>query len=356
MSAATPPPAAPASGSRSETAQALRVALAATLCLVVVAAWRLPHGNLAVWTTHMVMSQYTFSIFQKGVERIVGRGLGIVAGLVVVALFRDAPAVALLVESVLLLAFFYVYFAGRLAYTFLNAGLYLGAIIEIAHADPASAVPAGKELFVAIVLGVVVADLVTWLTGREGDLHIETGGDPLWPLRGDRLSHSLMLVVTTVLTQLTTRWLQLPSEASLVSVMVLTVTPGIQALLQKGALRVVGALWGTAWAGASFLLLNRLPHLPLLLVLLFGGMFVASYLTRTGGAHSYAGLQMGLVLPTLLVVPAREVGRITPALQRLEGVGAALAASILVGALWPPTSPPPSPPADKSAAPAGAQR
>jgi uncharacterized membrane protein YccC len=334
-SAANSEPAAPSPGSPSQTGQALRVGLAATLCLVVVEMWHLPQGNLAVWTTHMVMSQYAFSIFQKGVERVVGRGLGILAGLVVVTLFHDAPVVALMIEAALLLGFFYVYFAGRLAYTFLNAGLYLGVLLEIAHANPASAWSAGKELFVAIALGVVVASLVSWGTGAERDLQIQTGGETLWPLREDWLSRSLMLVVTTVLTQLMTRWLQLPASAALVSVMVLTVTPGIQALLQKGALRVAGVLLGTAWAVGSFLLLNWLPHLPLLLLLTFGGMFVASYMTRTGGPYSYAGLQMGLVLPMLLVVPAQEIGQITPAVQRLEGVATALAASVLVGGLWP---------------------
>jgi uncharacterized membrane protein YccC len=349
MSSAAPTPTAP----RSETIQALRVALAATLCLVVVEVWHLPHGNLAVWTTHMVMSQYAFSIFQKGVERAVGRGFGLLAGLVVVTLFRNAPIEALLVEAVLLMVFFYVFFAGRLAYTFLNAGLYLTAIVEIAHADPAAAWPSAKELFLAVVIGVVVADLVTWLTGAEHDLRLRTEGAALWPLRSDWLSHSLMLVVTTVLTQLTTRWLELPAGPSLVSVLVLTVTPSIQALLNKGVLRVVGALLGTVWAVGSFLLLVRLPHVSLLLLLLFGGMFVASYWARTGGSRSYAGIQMGLVLPMLLVVPAEEIGRITPVVQRLEGVGAALVASILVGSLWPASS---SPQADTSPAPAGAQR
>jgi uncharacterized membrane protein YccC len=352
MSSAAPIPPT-ASTPKSETGQALRVALAASVCLVVVVAWRLPHGNLAVWTTHMVMSQYAFSIFQKGVERVVGRGLGLLAGLVLVTLFRNAPAVALLVEAALLLAFFYVFFAGRLAYTFLNAGLYLGAIIEIAHADPASAWPVAGELLLAIVLGVVIADLVTWLTGAERDLHIRTGGEALWPLRTDWLSHSAMLVVTTVLAQLTTRWLQLPADAALVSVMLLTVTPSIQALLHKGVLRVVGALLGAIWAIGSFLLLTWLPHLPLLVLLLFGGMFVASYVARTGGANSYTGIQMGLVLPLLLVVPAEEVGRITPVVQRLEGVAAALTASILVGSLWPNI---PSPQAETGAPPPAVQR
>jgi uncharacterized membrane protein YccC len=319
----------------SQTAHALRVALAATVCLVLVELGHVEHGNLAVWTTHMVMSQYAFTIFQKGIERIVGRALGILAGLALVTLFPDASAVCLLLEAILFLAFAYVYFAGRWAYTFLNAGLYLAAIVEIAHAEPGSAWSSARGLFVAVVVGVVVADLVSWLSGAERDLHIQAGGEPLLPVRGEWLSRALMLVVTVLLTQLGTRWLQLPPEQALVSVLILTVAPSVQALLQKSRLRVAGALLGAAWALGSFLLLNLLPHFPLLLLLLFFGMFVASYLTRTGGAYSYLGLQMGLVLPLLLVVPGKEFGDLAAAVQRLEGVAAALAASVLVGAFWP---------------------
>jgi uncharacterized membrane protein YccC len=332
------------------TAHALRVALAATACLVVVELGRLQHGNLAVWTTHMVMSQYSFSIFQKGVERIVGRGLGILAGLVLATLFLDAPGLSLFVEAILLLGFAYVYFAGRLAYTFLNAGLYLAAIVEIAHAEPESVWSSARTMFIAIVVGVVIADLVSWFTGAERDLHIQPGGEPLLPVRGVWLSRALMLVVTTLLTQLAARWLGLPAEQALVSVLLLTVTPGIHELLEKSGLRIAGALAGAAWATGSFFFLNWVPHFLLLLVLLFFGMFVASYLTRTGGSHSYFGLQMGLVLPLVLVVPAQEFGDLTSARLRLEGVAAALVCSVLVGVFWPRFSDVPAGGAGKASA------
>ena len=45
--------------------------------------------------------------------------------------------------------FFYVHFSGRLAYTFLNAGFYLAAIVSIGVADPSAALPEGKAFFLA---------------------------------------------------------------------------------------------------------------------------------------------------------------------------------------------------------------
>jgi hypothetical protein len=348
MSAATPTP-----DTRDATAHALLTAVASVVCLTLAEWWGLEHANLAVWTTFMVTAQYTFTRFQKGLERVVGRGLGILAGLVLVTWFNDTALLALGLIAVLLTACFYVYFAGRLAYTFLNAGLYLVAMFQIGHDNPASAVPVAEGLFAAIVLGVVAADLVTWLAGAESDLRIRVGDAPLWPVRGDWLSQALMLAVTVLLVLLGAHMLDLPAEKAAISVMLLTVTPHVQAMLQKGELRVAGLLLATAWALLTFLVVGLLPHFLLFAALLFLGQFLATYLTRTAGRYSYAGLQMGLVLPLIVVAPRSEFGSVTPAIQRLEGVFLGLVASVLVAGLWPrfplaaqpAPAPPPPPPA-----------
>jgi len=329
------------------TAQALRSATATTVCLVLAEWWQLPHGNLAVWTTHLVTAKFTDTSFQKGFERVVGRGAGILAGLIVTTWLEGSHLLGLAVIAAFLMPCFYVYFSGRLAYTMLNAGLYAVALLEIGNADPASAVNQGKEMFLAVLLGVVVADGVNWVTGSERDLSIEVGGSPLLPLRLDWLNHSLMLVVTAALTLFCTHLLELPAEASAISVLMLTVTPHIQALLLKGELRIAGAVLATAWALGMFLVLALLPHFALLAGMLFLGQFVAAYGAQAWGAYSYAGLQMGLVLPMLVVTPSSEFGSLTPAAQRLEGILAALTASLLVGGLWPrfPFGEEPPPPA-----------
>src|SRR5580704_10354242 len=104
---------------RLATRHALRTATATMVCLLVGECCQIKHTNLAVWTTYMVMAQYAFSSFQKGVERIVGRGLGILAGLVVSTCLEGAPLLGQAVISLLLTACFYVFFSGRLAYTLL---------------------------------------------------------------------------------------------------------------------------------------------------------------------------------------------------------------------------------------------
>jgi hypothetical protein len=325
----------PTPATRDATGHALLTAVATVVSLVLAEWLELTHANLAVWTTYMVMVQYTFTRFQKGLERVVGRGLGILAGLVLTTWFNETSLLAIALMAVFLTACFYLYFAGRLAYTFLNAGLYIVAMFHIGHANPGSPLPQAEALFAAVLLGVVAADLVTWLAGAERDLAIRFGEAPLWPVRADWLSQSLMLAVTVALTLMGAVALDLPAEQAAISVMLLTVTPHIQALIQKGELRIAGLFLAAAWALGTFLLVGLLPYFPLLAALLFLGQFVADYLTRTVGKYAYAGVQMGLVLPLIVVAPPTAFGSITPATQRLEGVLLGLVASVLVAGLWP---------------------
>ena len=195
------------------------------------------------------------------------------------------------------------------------------------------------------MLGVVVATLVTWLSGaRARDLAINVGNIPLWPIHAEWLSQSLMLAVTVLLVMLGARVISLPPENSAISVMLLIVTPHVQAMVHKGELRIAGAVLArAAWAVGTFLLVGFVPSFLLLAGLLFLGQFLASYLTRTAGENSYAGVQMGLVLPMLIVAPRNEFGSIEPAVQRLEGILLGLTASVLVAGLWPrfPVTAPP---------------
>src|SRR5579862_8933088 len=122
--------------SRDATKQAVLTALAGVVCFALAEWWGLLHANLAVWTTFMVMAQYAFTRFQKGVERVIGRGVGILAGLILTTWFNDAALLAYGLMAVILTICFYLFFAGRLAYTFLNAGLYVVAVFHIGHANP----------------------------------------------------------------------------------------------------------------------------------------------------------------------------------------------------------------------------
>ncbi len=187
-----------------------------------------------------------------------------------------------------------------------------------------------RSLFLAVVVGVVVADLVSWISGAERDLSIQAGGEPFFPVNREHLAHSIALVATVALSQLVVTYFDLPTDATLISVMILTIVPDMHALLWKGELRLLGAAMAMTYALFSFLLMIRLPHFPLLVALLFLGSYLASYLARTGGDWAYAGVQMGLVLPMILIEPASDFGSMKFGIARLEGVVIALSCAIVV--------------------------
>lgn len=325
---------------RAAVYHALRVALAATATLAVCVLLELPRASVAVWTTHMVMSTYTYTIFQKGVERVLGRGLGILLGWALVSLMPDAWFPRMLLELMLVSMFVYLYLAQRLAYTFLNAGMYIVAMVGISEHSPDAVIPEGIALFVAVTIGVVMADLVIWLTGLESEVRVDPGATPLFPLRADWVNHGIMAAVTSLLTLWLTVTLGLPTESAIISVLVMGVMPDVQTEALKGGQRFLGAILGTMMAAVIVFFVARVPHVSLLGALLFVGMLIASYLSRTAGKHAYVGVQMGLVLPMLVVMPPDHFGDLAGGAQRIAGVLSAIAVTVTVATLWPRVPPP----------------
>jgi hypothetical protein len=320
---------------------ALRSATAVSLCLILAERFHIAQPGLAVWSTHMVMVQYAFTVFQKGVERALGRGCGILMALVLATLTRNAWGAGIVVELLLIVPLFYVYFSGRLSYTFLNAGLYLAAIMELARTHPNSVVEQGWSMFGAIALGVATAVFVTWVTGAEEEVGLRTEGMPLLPIDRDRLIHSLVLTLTVALVHIVSYVLELSTTTAIVSVLLLTITPDYQSLIHKGELRIAGAVLAIAFATVTLFLLFRVPSFPLLVVALFLGTYLAVLIARLSQQWNYAGVQMGLVLPMVLVVPAHEFGSFQGAFARIGGAILAILASIFVGVFWGAIAPTP---------------
>jgi uncharacterized membrane protein YccC len=313
----------------------LREALGATICWLVAEWLGLDLAYQSVITLHMVNNQVTTSVFQRGVERFVGRALGIGIALLIVTLFHNTPLLGVAFTVLALMVFFYINFAGWWAYTFLMGGLYIGAIVEVGHTDPPAAFTTGRAVLANILLGVVVADLVNWLLGFERSLQLQPGTNPLFPLRADWLSHAALVAVTTVLTQGAIRLIGWTGSQALITVMVLAVMADRRAILHKGIQRLQGAALGAAWGFATSVLVWRVQHLPVLLGLFAFGMFVAGYLARVSKTYSYVGVQMGFVIALILVAPPAEAGSLTPAIQRIEGVIVGLALSVFVASVWP---------------------
>jgi uncharacterized membrane protein YccC len=321
----------------------LREAFGASLCWLAADWLRLDLAYLSVITLHMVNSQMKTSVFQRGVERFVGRALGVVCALGIVTLFHHTPLLGSIFTLLGVSIFSYINFAGWWSYTFLNGGLYLVAIVEIGHQDPAAAFTAAGSILPNILLGIVVADLVNWLLGVESSLALQPGPQPLWPLRREWISQSLMVAATAALTQVAIRLLGWTGSQALITVMVLTVVTDRQALLRKGLQRIGGAVLGAGWGFASAIVLMRVERLPVALALFFLGMFVAGYCGRASSAQAYTGVQMAFVIALVLVGPPALSGNLSPVVQRIEGALVGMGAALLISVLWPTIAPAPAP-------------
>jgi uncharacterized membrane protein YccC len=330
-------------GGPAAVALGLRIGVAATTCLVVTEWLHLQEAALSVYSTHLVMVQFPFSAFQKGVERIVGRVAGVLYGLALVQLFWPTPFLFVTLAVLGLLVVFYVYASGRLSYAALNGGLFVGVMAVTGITAPATALPYAVGLIPQLVLGVGAALLVNWVTGAERTVAIVTTGEPLWPLRRDWLSVSAMLTTIQGVTVIVALALDLPALPTVISATMLGISPDLPSLFQKGWLRLLGGMFGGGLALAAMVLLVAMPYFPLLLALVFFGMFLAGYLTKASANYSYAFLQLGLVFPLVLISPTGGIGSIAKAVNRLVGVVVGLLVAELVSVLWPRKAAGPAP-------------
>jgi uncharacterized membrane protein YccC len=328
---------------------ALRIAVASTCCLVISEFLQLQETSLSVYTAFLIMVLFPISSFQKGVERFVGRMLGLVYALLLVWYFLDTPMLyfALLMAGQLTAC--YVYLSGRLAYAALMAAIFIGVVGLIGLTAPTTAPGYVASAAVQLIVGEGVAFLVNFITGAERTLAIVVQGQPLLPLRRDWLNTAAMLSTGQVVTIMWTLELGLPAMPTLVSAMIIGITPGGNlARWKKAEQRWEGAILAAAYCLAAVVVLSHIPYFSLMVALVGFAMFLAAYLTKTRTAHSYVFQQMGMVVAMVLIADHGEIGSIDKALQRIAGVAIGLLAAGTIALVWPhteiPVAAPPSPP------------
>lgn len=330
----------------------LRIAFAGTACLLVSEWLELGQPSLSVFTAHLVMVLFPYSAFQKSFERVTGRLLGVAYGLVLVMFLSQATLLLLSLTMLGQLLFFYVYSSGQLSYAALMGGLFLGLIVEMGINAPTAAQSYAVSLVEQLVLAAVMILFVNWVTGAERTLAITVKGEPLWPIRSDWLNKSAMVSTAQLGAMFVALWLDLPPLPTMVSSTFLGLTTADpRAMGWKAYLRGLGAVLGGGYALAAMALLGYLPYLPVLLALVFCGMFLAAYYTKVSVDYSYAFLQMGLAMPMVLIGSAGEIGSLSTAINRLLGVGAGLFIAEVTFLCWPHSAV--SAPVPATASPAG---
>lgn len=321
---------------REALGKALRVGLASVSCLLTAEFFGIEQTSLSVYTAYLVMALFPITSFQKGVERFVGRCLGLAYGLVIITLFPETPLLYLALIGLGQTAACYVYLSGRLAYAALMGAIFMGVMAALGVTAPATAAPYAMAAAVQLALGELAAFVVNFVTGAERTLAIELRGQPLFPVRADWLNTAVMLSAGQVATLFATLLLGLPVTATMISAMIIGLVPG--GLLEEGKKawqRTLGALLGGGYALLCVAILELQPYLPILAALVLFIMFAATYLTLMSKKNSYAYLQMGMVAPLVLLNEHGEIGSPGKALQRVAGVAAGMTAAGLVSILWP---------------------
>jgi hypothetical protein len=216
------------------------------------------------------------------------------------------------------------------------AALFIGVMVATGLTAPGTTVPYAENVIPQLLLGEAMAFLVNWFTGAERTLAIETKGQNLLPLRPSWLNTSAMLSTGQVGAMFATLLLDLPVTTTMISALIVGISPSAgQGMGKKALQRALGAILGGGYACGAMVLLPLMPHFTLLLALVFVGMFLAAFGTKVSQNNSYVFLQMGLVLPMVLIGPTGGIGSLGNAVQRLIGVAVGLLVAEVVFLLWP---------------------
>jgi uncharacterized membrane protein YgaE (UPF0421/DUF939 family) len=304
---------------------------------LVISGWLgLEQPALGVYTAQLIMSLFPVTSFQKGVERFLGRTLGLLYGLVLIQHFLGVPLLYIALIVVGQIVACYIYLSGRLAYAALMAAIFMGVMGATGVTAPSTAWNYAASAILQVLLGEAVAILVNFATGAERTFVISTAGQPLLPLRVSWINTAAMLSIGQAATMLATLYLDLPVTATMISAMIIGITPGgTVALWKKAWQRALGALLAGVYVLAAILLLSHMPYFSLLAVLVFQAMFLAAYWTKTSKNNSYVFLQMGMVVPLVLIGENGELGSVAKAIDRMIGVAIGLVVASFVNLTWP---------------------
>ncbi|MFC1836419.1 FUSC family protein, partial [Thermodesulfobacteriota bacterium] len=140
--------------------KALRVALAAAICVCLSTAFRLPLGFESIISILVLYSVYSGQMLQKGMERFAGRFLGIAIALVSAHMFLDSHLPFITVMIVVLFWGMYRFTQGKTAYASANLGVTAVMMMAVATAVAGDTTGFALHWLLQVGIGVAVAFLV----------------------------------------------------------------------------------------------------------------------------------------------------------------------------------------------------
>jgi uncharacterized membrane protein YccC len=104
----------------------------------------------------------------------------------------------------------------------------------------------------------------------------------------------------------------------------------------KWRLRLLGVVTGAVYGFGAMVIVSYFPHFPVMLCLLLVGIFIGSYVALGDDRFSYAGLQMALVVPLVLVYEAGPPAGLGEVESRFWGaLLGGIVATVAGHLLWP---------------------
>jgi len=311
---------------------AARVALASVACFVISSIFQLDLPYQSLITVHIVNLKYPRGPFQKGMERLIGRVGGVMYGALLAVMLGGSPGLLLSGMIVFQLIVWYLNAAERLPYAGIHLGLFSATTAATGlFAPPSVAVESAIATAIQIVLGVFVAELVNILAADSGPLRIDTGTNPLFPLRKAWVAASVRVTLASVSALFLAGTFSLPILPTMISAMLITQAGDPAAAEWKAYLRMLGAVAGVLYCVPVLHLLAQVPSLGLLLGFIFLGIFAGQLLAKRSVDYGYLGFQFGLAVGLILAGKPAELSDLNVGLQRLIGVvGGTMIAIVVV--------------------------
>ena len=151
----------------------------------------------------------------------------------------------------------------------------------------------------------------SYIAQRELKLNIES------LKKGIKTGLAVMVIVFGYL------YLSLPSGVGLsaiITILVISYQANLGMSHLKARLRFIGCLIGGLYGLTGLYILSQSPHMPILVMVLFLGLFLATYVALGSERVSYAGVQAGLVLPLSLLITNGPPVSLNLALDRFLGI------------------------------------
>lgn len=153
-----------------------------------------------------------------------------------------------------------------------------------------------------------------------------------------RLRLSIKVVLAIMIVVFGDLYFDLPASVeTLITAVLITAAPAnIGQAHLKEKLRFLAVIVGGLYSLAVILIVSNVTHFPVFLLLLWLGLFIGAYVSSGSERVAYAGFQMGVVLPLILLGTDGPPTSFTIAIQRFVGViiGGAIAL-VIVHFVWP---------------------